>query len=279
MPNLFRAAGMVVWSARSAFACSLRGRIWLPFLAIAALQLLTLGGLLNFHHAALAPLFMPIITGLAGSPATHYPNFYLALPLIFSRVTMALSVVLVCVMVGAAILLFAQAFGRAGHLPAWKTAWKRYPSLLLATLLLSACLFGIPYLSRLVPSDLLLGNGMVRWTVRGGLLFLSVLVQTLLIYAAAWILLRNQRLVPAISKSMGLARSTFLTTFVVVAVPALILFPTGFLTSRSDLFLNKFSPETMVAIVMLQIALEILLGFLLVGATTRIFIYQTEEAA
>ena len=270
---------MVVWSARSAFACSLRGRIWLPFIAIAALQLLLLGGLLNFHHAALAPVFMPIVTAFAGSDSIHYPNFYLALPLVFSRVTLILSAVLACVMVGAAIVLFAQAFGRVEHLPAWRAAWKRYPSLLAATLLLAACMFAIPYLARVVPNNMLLENQMVRWSVRGALLFLSIVVQTLLIYAAAWILLRNERLLPAIGKSMGLAWSTFLATFVVVAVPALLLFPVGFLASRSDLFVNKFSPETMVALVVTQIVLELVLGFLLVGAITRIFIYQTEEAA
>ncbi|HET9233772.1 MAG TPA: hypothetical protein VFP10_06510, partial [Candidatus Eisenbacteria bacterium] len=61
--------------------------------------------------------------------------------------------------------------------------------------------------------------------------------------------------------------------------PALLLFPVGFLASRSDLFVSKFSPETTVLLVVIQIVLELVLGFLLVGATTRIFIYQTEEAA
>ena len=78
---------------------------------------------------------------------------------------------------------------------------------------------------------------------------------------------------------MKLTRSTFVPTFVLVALPAVLLYPLGFLTSRSDLFLNKFRPEALAGIILLQIFLELLFGFLLVGAITRIFIYQTEEAA
>ena len=277
--NLFRTAGMVVWALRSAAACTLRGRIWLPFAAIAGIQVIAFAMILNFHRGILSTFVAPVITGFAGPASTHYPNFYLALPIVFSRVSLILSVLVTCIMVGAAIVLFAQAFGRVEYMSAWKVARKRYPALLIATLILAVCLFAVPYLSLLFPRDAMLGNGMVRWGVRGLLLLLSVLVQSFLIYAAAWIILRNEQALKAVADSFRLTRSTFLPTFVIVALPAVLLYPLSFLDSRADLFVTKFRPEAVAGLILLQIFLELLFGFLLVGATTRIFIYQTEEAA
>ena len=277
--NLFRAAGMVVWAVRSAAACALRARIWVPFLVIAGIQILALVIVMNFHRGLLTPLVVPVIKGLSGPGVTHYPNFYLLLPVVFSRLSLLLSVLVTCIMVGAAIVLFAQAFGRAEHLKPWKTARKRYPALFIATAILAAGLFAVPYLGRLVPQETLLENSMVRWAARGVLFFLSILFQSLLVSAAAWILLRNEHALRAVGDSMKLTRSTFVPTFVLVALPAVLLYPLGFLSSRSDLFLNKFRPEALAGIILLQIFLELLFGFLLVGAITRIFIYQTEEAA
>jgi hypothetical protein len=277
--NLFRAAGMVVWAVRSAFACALRGRIWLPFLVIAGIQAVMLAILLNFHRGILSPLVVPVIKGFAGPAATHYPNFYLALPIVFSRLSLVLSVLVTCLMVGASIVLFAQAFGRVPYMEAWKIARKHYLALVVATAILAACLFAVPYVSLLVPRDLMMTNGMARWGVRGLLLLLSILVQSFMIYAAAWILLRNERPLKAVADSFRLARSTFLATFVIVALPALLLYPLSFLDSRGDLFVTKFRPEALTGLILIQIFLELLVGFVLVGATTRIFIYQTEEAA
>jgi hypothetical protein len=278
--NLFRAAGMVVWAVRSAAACALRVRIWVPFLVIAGIQVLALVIMMNFHRGLLTPLVVPLIKALSGGPGvTHYPNFYLLLPVVFSRLSLLLSVLVTCIMVGAAIVLFAQAFGRAEHLKAWKTARKHYLALFIATAILAAGLFAVPYLGRLVPQHTLLQNSMVRWGVRGVLLLLSILVQSLLVYAAAWILLRREHALRAVADSMKLTRSTFVPTFVLVALPAVLLYPLGFLTSQTDLFVSKFRPEALAGIILVQIVLELLLGFLLVGAITRIFIYQTEEAA
>jgi hypothetical protein len=276
--NLFRAAGMVVWAVRSAVACALRGRLWLPFLAIAGIQLLALILFLNFYQGLLSPFMAPLLRTLGGPGATHYPNLYLALPLVFSRLSLVLSVILTCIMVGAATILFAQAFGRAERLAPWSRAWKRYPALLIATGILAACLFAIPYLGQLVPQESLLGNSKVRWGTRGLLFLLSILVQCFLAYAAAWIVLRNERALKAVGDSFRLTRATFLPTFAIVALPAILLYPLGFLASRSDFFVTKFRPEALAGLIVVQIVVEIVLGFILVGAITRIFLYQTEEA-
>ncbi len=277
--NLFRAAGMVVWAVRSAAACALRGRIWLPFVLIAAIQVLALAFVLNFYRGILSPLAVPVVTGLSSPAATHYPNFYLALPIVFSRLSLILSVLVTCLMVGAAIVLFAQAFGRVEYMSAWQTARKRYPALVVVTLMLALGLFAVPYLSLLLPRQVILENGMVRWGLRGLLLLLSILVQSFMIYSAAWILLRREGPLKGMVDSFRLTKSTFIPTFVIVALPALLLYPLSFLDSRADLFVTKFRPEAVGGLVLLQIVLELLFGFLLVGATTRIFIYQTEEAA
>ena len=278
MPNLFRAVGMAAWSFRSAFACALRGRIWLPFLLIAVIQGLILAALLNWYRPALSWLAVPVLESLGGKGAVRYPVFFLALPSIYSQVVLIVTVVLTCVMVGAAMILFAQAYGTGQGKPAWATAWRRYPALVAVTGVLAALLFGASYLRLLVPNQAFLENPMLRWGTRGGLLLISVLIQTFLAYAALWILLRGRGILGSLRESIRLAGSTLVSTFLVIGIPALLLYPLNFIASRGDLFVTKFRPETVTALIVLQIGLEILLGFLIVGAVTRIFLYQTEEA-
>jgi len=100
-----------------------------------------------------------------------------------------------------------------------------------------------------------------------------------LIYAAAWVLLRNEHAFKAVADSCRLTLATFVPTVVLVGLPAVLMYPLSFLDSRGDLFVTKFRPEAVTGLMLVQIVLELLFGFLLVGATTRIFIYQTEEAA
>lgn len=278
MTNLFRAVGMAAWSIRSAFACVLRGRIWLPFLLIATIEVLTLTALLNWHRPALSWLEVPILETLAGKNALRYPVFFLALPSVYSVVALVLAVLVTCVMVGAAMILFAKAYGSAQAKPAWATARRRYPALLAVTGVLAVLLYAAAFLRAVVPNQAFLENPMVRWGTRGGVLLISIVIQTLLAYAALWILLRGHGIVASLRESFRLARATFFPTFFVIGAAAVILYPLNFFSARGDLFVDKFRPETVTAILLWRIGLEFVIGFFLVGAITRIFLYQTEEA-
>lgn len=278
MGSLFRSLGMVVWAVRSAIPCSTRAAIWIPFLVIGLVQAACLWLLMSFHSSIVLPLAAPVIHAIVGDAGLHYPTFYLALPLVYSRVALVLSV-LTSIAIAAATIMFAGVFrGRDWRSP-WRAAWKRYPALLLVTAVLVVALYLVSKLAGLVPVQEQEASRIARWGTRVGLLLLFVLVQSFLVYATAWIVLRGSSALAALGKSIRLASSTIVTTGILVAVPVLCIFPFDYLSSRSDLMLTKFRPELVAGILGVEILGELILGFVLVGAITRVFIYQVEESA
>jgi hypothetical protein len=247
-------------------------------LIIAASQVVVLVLLLSFHRSAVLPFVLPVIQLVIGDAATHYPLFFFALPAVFSRVDLAISALVASLMVGIATLMFASVYHGKSQEGAWKTALKRYPVLLGTTIVMLTVLFLVSKAQSLVPQDSFRGNAMIRWGTRAGVLLVFILVQSLFAYGSAWIVLRGRSVLAAIRDSIRLAWRTLLPTFLLIAIPTLLLYPINYLTGRPDLIADKFRPETMVGILGVKIALEVILGFLLVGAITRVFLYRLEEA-
>jgi hypothetical protein len=270
---------MVAWAWRSVLPCATRFSIWLPFLFLAGVQAAALTVLVSFHRDAFLSIGVPLVRWVAGDAGTHYPVFYLALPTLFARVTLILSVLFASLAVGAATLLFARVFGERRQEGAWLVAARRYPALLVITAVLAVFLFAIGEGMGAIPREAMVGNRLVRWGSRAGVVFLYVLVQTLFAYGSAWILLRGRGPFRALRDSVSLAGRNFVATFLLVLAPALVLFPFSYLAGRGDWFTTKFRPETITGLLVGQIALELILGFLLVGAVTRVFLYRAEETA
>jgi hypothetical protein len=70
---------------------------------------------------------------------------------------------------------------------------------------------------------------------------------------------------------------TLLPTLIVIGVPAALLVPLSYATSRVDLIASKLKPETVAALLGLQLVCQALVTFLLVGAITRMFLWRVEE--
>ena len=145
-------------------------------------------------------------------------------------------------------------------------------------ILVVGVLFVITALGNLVPKDLVLQNATVRWGLRGVTLLLFILVQSLVVYTTAWVVLIGHKIGPAFRDSIRVTLRTFLPTALVVALPAVLLFPLSYIGSRTDLIASKFRPEVIVGVLCAQLVVEILATFLLVGAITRLFLWRTEAA-
>lgn len=275
--KLFRSLGVVGWAWRSCFPFLLRPAVWLPFLLIAGAQAVALIFLLSFYKPGILPFALPLVRLVGGDPATHYPTFYFVLPTVFYRVDMAIAVFVSSLAAGAATMLFAKGFG-TGEGPTWSVAVRRYPALLLLSAIVTAVLFGLSQVAALVPHDLILANGSVRWGLRLGVLLMLVIAQSLVVYATAWIVLKGHRLLPAIRDSIRVSLRTFLPTALVVGAPLLLLFPLGYLSGRADLFINKFQPDMVGALLVVRILVEIVLGFFLIGGVTRLFLWRLAGA-
>jgi len=240
---------------------------------MAAAQFGALGLLVSFHEQAILPVALPLVQLIGGEAATHYPTFFFALPMMFSRMVLVLSVFVFSVLSGAATLLFARAFGFESEGNAWKRALRAAPTLIILTAIAALLLFGLSQLATSAPVD----RRIMRWGVRGGLLVTFVLIESFMIYSTAWVMLKGHKIFPAIRDSIRVTSRTFLPTLLVVGIPTLLLYPFSYLSGRVDLVANKLRPEMVTALLGTRIAIEMLMTFLLIGAITRLFLWRMEE--
>jgi hypothetical protein len=276
--NLYRSFGIVGRAWRSVFPAVARPALWVPFLTIAAVQGAALALLVSFHQPSLQSLGVPLVRLLGGDDAVHYPALFVRLPLMYSRADMVLSVLVGSLAYGAATLLFARRFGFEDGEAATRAALRRAPALFLITAITVLALWGLGKVVELVPRDLLLGNRLVRWGTRGGFLCSQILIQSLMAYGTAWVMLEGHSAFPALRDSVRVTVRTFLPTVLLVAIPLLLLYPLNYLAQRVDLVVLKLRPEGIIWVLSAYIASVTLFGFFLVGALTRLFLWRLEAA-
>ncbi len=276
--NVIRSLGLAGWAWRGALSMAPRVSVWFPFFVVAAVQFLVLGLLVSFHRPWAMPLALPLVKGVGGEAATHYPIFFYYLPVVYSRAMLVIAALVTSIATGAATILFARGFGLDLREGAWRAALRHAPKLIAVAILSTLLFYGVATLLGRVPPDLILGNRLVRWSTRGALLLSMLLIESFFAYAVSWIVLEQARLWPAVRDSFRVAARTLLPTFFLVGVPLLLLYPFSYLSQRIDLFADKLAPETMVGLLVLRIGCEFLLGFLLVGAITRLFVWRLEVA-
>ncbi len=266
------------WALRGPLALFFRPSQWNPFLTIGAAQAALLLLLVLFYSPFFLPVALRLIGLLAGRDAAHYPVLYFALPSMFEKGNLVINVLLASIACGAGTLLFARAFGfksKAGD-RTWSWAWRCAPLLIGASLLETLLQVGAGGLMSLIPGRLVLENGLIRWGQRAALMGLSILIQGLLVYATAWIVLMGRGLFSAVRDSVRVTMKTFLPTMLVVAIPVVLIFPISYAYGRTDLIMNKFKPEMVGTLLGAQVVVQMVLVFLVVGAATRLFVWRVE---
>ncbi len=274
--SIFRSFGVAGRAYGTIVPLVTRPAYWLPFLLLAAVQFAILAALVSFHRPGISSVGVPVVDFLGDDRATHYPFFYLFLPMMYSKVIRVVAVVMASVTAAVATLYFARALGLGIQGGSWRNALRRAPALILTALIPILILYGMGKLSALVPSDLVLGNGKVRWGIRMGELGLNVLLQSFLAYTTAWIVLEGYKVLPALRDSIRVTARTFLPTLIVVGIPITLLYPFSYLIQRGDLFLGKLRPEMLVGVLSLSIVGDMVLSFLLAAAVTRLFLWRME---
>jgi hypothetical protein len=275
--TLYRSLAVAGWALQSALRQVAKPALWLPFLLIALLQIAGLEAFLAFYRSGVSIVALPLVRWLGGDAATHYPTFYVFLPVFFARWDTLLAVFAASLTTGAAVLLFARTYGEGTPSP-WSTAARRY--LALAGIALISALLS---LAVFIPGEQTIhrvaGDRMLRWLARLGMMGVFVVAESFIIYASVAVVLEGRSFLRSLRDSVGTAAKLFVPTLVVVGIPVLLAFPLDYLTERSDLFLTKFRPELMTGVLFAKILAELVLGFLLVGAVTRIYLFRRGETA
>lgn len=274
-----RQTSLLLWAWINTTRSLGRGRLWGPFLLYALLQSATIFVLTQFYQPWLSPVLVPILRALGGEGVLHYPVLYLALPVVFSRLSLVLDLVFGAWLFGAAFLFCWQSDRptepeNSGMRPA-TAAWGK---LMLARLPESVVLA----LLIIVLPSILFGSDMPGgWASRGiryGSIVVGSMIEALFIYAPLAILVEGRGVVRAIGRSFELTARIPVATFFAVLIPNLIQVPLSYAMNRSETIVARLSPEVVAWVIVFSVLAYSVATFYIVGAGARLFRVQTEGA-
>lgn len=275
--NLFRPVGTIALALLSTVRSVFGLKIWVYLGGTTTLRAAVLLLLFYFHHPAVVSFAAPLVRTLGGNEATHYPELMYALPHMFRSIDRWLMAVVGSVAIGGAVAAFAKAYGFL--LPRRTFSGKVLVALnlvLLGAVSLELAML-VERLFDLVPDDYKLSSTMIRLGLSGIELLVAIIVQCALAYTTAWVVLRGDAPWSALRDSAISAARTPLVTFLLVAVPAAMVFPFHFALYEMDLSERDLPPEIMAILLAARLVLELVLTFLREGSLTRVFVWRQLE--
>lgn len=267
------------WALWESFKGMKRWRFWAPFLVLGIAQLLLVLALTQFHQPMFAWLFVPILERTFGPAVLHYPNFYLALPDLFSRINMFMDFLLGAFTIGVAALIIWRSAARERSGTPWSDAGKRYFALLFgrlpAFLLILAMSAGLPLLVG-PPQDGEFSGNQIR-IVRYGSFVLGIVIEALFVYTPILLLVERRKVGPALAAAVRLFLRTPIATLLLVFLPNLLQLPLSAVLRRAEMIKDKLSPEMIAVMVMFTIAGYLLVNYLMIASAVRVYGARAEE--
>jgi len=261
-------AGQALWFALRELRA---GWLWVPWLVLGVLQCAVLLALLGFPHPLLAWALAPLVRAIGGEPALHYPDFYRALPLLYSRADLVVGSLAGAVATGWSTRLFAARWRRE-MLPAggaWAEIAPRALTLVLAQLpfqLLVLLFSGL--LDRALAGQGGLAQRLGYFVTLGGVAGL----QALFLYLPALVVIERRGLWSAFA---GLPRAWargFWAAFLLGLVALLPLLPLAGLGQGSGLLVDRGTPELVGWVTAMQLLVGLAVSFLLAGSSTLVYL-------
>jgi hypothetical protein len=247
------------------------GRLWVPWLVLGVLQCAVLLALLGFAHPLLAWAVVPFVRAIGGESALHYPDFYRALPSLYSRADLVVGSLAGAVATGWSTRLFAARWTRetlaAGG--AWTEIAPRALTLVLAQLpfqLLVLLFAGL--LDRALAGQGGLVRGLGYLVALGGVAGL----QALFLYLPALVVIERRGLWRAFA---GLPRAWargFWAALLLGLAALLPLLPLDGMGQGSGLLVDRGAPELVGWVTALQLAVGLAVSFLLAGSSTLVYL-------
>ncbi|MBD3336052.1 MAG: hypothetical protein GF355_11110 [Candidatus Eisenbacteria bacterium] len=253
-----------LWSLGQGVRSIGRDRIWLPFAALFALQVLLLLTLTNFFAWPISLVMVPIVRATLGETALHYPYNFLALPFAWSRLAIVVDVALSGFVMAWTYRLFLRSRGeeppdsRRRLRSWWRFAVARIPFQLALVLVLI-----------LTPSwvrggeDGLGGNALRLF--RAATLAVSIGIEALFLYVPFQLL--RERLGPSLRDGIAFAGRYPVAVFLLVGLPALAHIPFLWILGRTHLLVQRMAPETVGWLVLANLFLAAVTSYVaVVGA-------------
>ncbi len=257
-----------------------RYRLWIPFFSYLILQFILLVLLASYNRPEINSLLSPFISLAAGKDSPlfgHYPGLYLMLPMVFQWGKLALGVIFEGFVTGATSLLFLGVFAPSrGGQSAFKLSLRKWPQLLLAWTCITAILILLDWL---LPS---IFAGVIQGSPRRVVMFdiilrlFTVFIYSIFMYAVPAIMVYQTSIWGAFKSSFSFFGKYPIFSFFLALIPYLLSVPTTFLISKSDVIVDKFSPELVFYVLVAGIVADLLVNFITTGAVVKFLIDESE---
>ncbi len=273
---MFHQLNTAVWSWVESFRISGKGRLWLPFVIFFAFQLVILFMLVSFAHPLLAWILAPAVRALFGETATHYPMSLVVLPPVFAVTNLVVGAFVWVLSLVMAVSLFTAAFQKTqlSTGQAFRQGRRAYLDVLLTqapfVVLVAILVFVVP---RLLPAGA--GDspsGMMVRLQRYGTVAAGIVLEALFVAAPLYVVLDGLRAPAALARGFRFFARNVPGLLLLVALPAVLHLPLGFVDRRWREILEKGSPELLIAVVFVDALLYVLTNFVLVGGVTRYYL-------
>jgi hypothetical protein len=270
-----RSLARSISSAFQAFHASLTllidPRVAVPYLVYFVVQMLILAAYLAGNTGRLAHLWALPVGGVTPDALGHYPAHLLLLQPILGRIEMILEIFVKSILHGATVFLVADAMRRRtpSLSRAFSSAGRRYPGLLLVSLISSAAVYAA-VLSGVWLSSSVKGTGM--YLLLGGGIAAGLVIQALFVYSIPRLVLDGSGAIPAITTGMALSLRTYTKTLIVVAVPFMLTVPTILLDMKAEMIALQLSPVFMIHNHIASRVMELISTYLITASATVIFL-------
>jgi len=260
---------LAIQSLAYAFRQILQVPLWVPWLALGALQLAVIGGLWWFAHPTISWLLAPAVRAMAGEDALHYPNLFRWLPELYGRFDLVVGALAGAVVTGQSTALFAAWFSGQPLRPGegMRRGVSRAGALILANLPLTLLVLGLSSVfngwleHRQGPALLIRVAPLVT-------LGMAVILQAFFLWVNPLLMLGGRSLVGALT-ALPRAATRGVWTALTLAVAATVpLLPIQMLARGSDQIVARGSPELVGWLVIAQALIALATGFVLTGGAT-----------
>ncbi len=252
---------------------------WAPFLILAFFQALGLFGLINFHLSGWSALISPLISRFISEEMIHYPQYYLALPSLYSSYSTFILGPTIWVILSAAAVHKLSGY-HSGEKISLKEALRSSRRLYFPLLLFWIIETGIVLVVMLAPSVVLAQaaatSPLRKLVLNTGLNCAAFAVSAFFVYTIPGVIIGGKKIFSAIAGSAGLCARNFFLTFFIVAVPGSIgLVFDLILTEFSGRIVTLLNPELILLILYIRIAAGIFVNLFIYGAA--VFVYKELE--
>lgn len=243
---------------------------WSPLLIAAVFQTAGLLLLIDYGRPVSGTFIYPLLKALLPSAALHYPNYYLAIPLVFSAYDIwILGPSIWLLAIGAVTISTGAIYDkqRIGIAAAAKTAAGRYGLLLGLWIIQTILMIIFVYLPARLISDSLTGYFLRHLAMKIALQGVGFVISAFTLYTIASILLDKNGLFKSLAISARLWKRNFFFSFFIVALPGSIGLIFDILTSSfAPNIINGGNPELIIQLLFLKIFLGVFLGLFHYGS-------------